>query len=143
MLFRSDKHMINTLLERPTVLKAILFEALNRILAEKRLGWKKALGEQIVTPSQDTLEEGNIVKTGRVQLIRRRIRKGKLQRNIRKSAIKGWTLRGKKLVRIPASKRIRMKIVAKRSARKRKGKLQNILRKRRMSLRKRKSMGIK
>ncbi len=134
---------INRLVESPIVFKAVIWETLDRILEERKSSWKKALGEEFASEDVETLDEGNIVKTGRVKLIRRRIRAGKLQRNIRKSSVKGWTLRGKKLVRIPAAKRIRMKIVAKRSARKRKGKLQNILRKRRMSLRKRKSMGIK
>ena len=134
---------INRLVESPIVFKAVIWDALDRIVEERKAQWKKALGEEFVSSAVETLSEGNIVKTGRVKLIRRRIRAGKLQRNIRKSSVKGWTLRGKKLVRIPAAKRIRMKIVAKRSARKRKGKLQNILRKRRMSLRKRKSMGIK
>lgn len=138
-------HGINRLVEQPIVFKAILWDALDRIRAEREYSLKKAIAEEIFPrePEAETLEEGNVVKTGRVKLIRRRIRGGKLQRNIRKSAVKGWTLRGKKLVRIPAAKRIRMRLVAKRSARKRKGKLQNILRKRRMSLRKRKSMGIK
>ena len=134
---------INRFIDSPAVFKAVLLEALGRILAERKRSWKKAIAEELIPSETETLEEGNIVKSGRIKLIRRRIRKGKLQRNIRKSAVKGWTLRGKKLVRIPAAKRIRMKIVAKRSARKRKGKLQSILRKRRMSLRKRKSMGIK
>jgi hypothetical protein len=134
---------INRLVETPVVFKAVIWDALDRIVEERKAQWKKALGEGLVSSAVETLNEGNIVKTGRIKLIRRRIRAGKLQRNIRKSSVKGWTLRGKKLVRIPAAKRIRMKIVAKRSARKRKGKLQNILRKRRMSLRKRKSMGIK
>jgi hypothetical protein len=134
---------INTLVDNPSLFKAVLLKTLDRILEEREYSWKKAIAEEIFPLELEPLDEGNIVKSGRIKLIRRRIRKGKLQRNIRKSAVKGWTLRGKKLIRIPAAKRVRMRIVAKRSARKRKGKLQNILRKRRMSLRKRKSMGIK
>jgi hypothetical protein len=131
---------INRLVEHPLVFKAIIWKALDRIREEKEYHIKRAVAANLFPV--EPLDEGNIVKTGRVKLIRRRIRAGKLQRNIRKSSVKGWTLRGKKLVRIPAAKRVRMRIIAKRSARKRKGKLQNILRKRRQSLRKRKAMGI-
>lgn len=134
---------INRLVESPVTFKAAIWDALDRIVEERKRSWKKAIAEELLHAGLEEVAEGNIVKTGRIKLIRRRIRGGKLQRNIRKSSIKGWTLRGKKLIRIPAAKRVRMRIVAKRSARKRKGKLQNILRKRRMSLRKRKSFGIK
>lgn len=85
----------------------------------------------------------NRMKQGRTVLIRRRIRKGKLQRNIRRSAVKGFTLRRGKITRIPVAKRIHMRIVQKRASRKRKAHLQQSLRKRKLSLRKRKALGIK
>jgi len=86
--------------------------------------------------------EANRMRQGRTVLIRRRIRKGKVQRNIRKSAVKGFTLRKGKITRIPVAKRIRARIVQKRAARKRKAHLQQSLRKRKLSLRKRKALGI-
>lgn len=89
------------------------------------------------------LNEVNIMRQGRTVLIRRRIRKGKLQRNIRRSAVKGFTLRRGKITRIPVAKRIHMRIVQRRAARKRKAHLQQTLRKRKLSIRKRKALGIK
>jgi hypothetical protein len=85
----------------------------------------------------------NRMKQGRTILIRRRIRKGKLQRNIRRSAVKGFTVRRGKITRIPVAKRIHMRIVQKRASRKRKAHMQQTLRKRKLSLRKRKALGIK
>jgi hypothetical protein len=46
------------------------------------------------------------------------------------------------MTRIPAAQRIRMRMKARRAAIKRRGKLQQALRKRKISLRKRKAMGI-
>lgn len=83
------------------------------------------------------------MRRGRITVIRRRIRKGKLQRNIKRSAIKGFTIKQGKVTRIPAAQRIRMRMKARRAAIKRRAKLQQSLRKRKMSMRKRKAMGIR
>jgi len=85
----------------------------------------------------------NRMKQGRTILIRRRIRKGKLQRNIRRSAVKGYTVRRGKITRIPVARRIHMRIVQKRASRKRKAHMAQTLRKRKLSLRKRKALGIR
>jgi hypothetical protein len=101
------------------------------------------MGEVMFGKAPVGLAEANRMKQGRTVLIRRRIRKGKLQRNIRKSAVKGFTLRRGKITRIPVAKRIHMRIVQRRASRKRKAHLQQTLRKRKLSLRKRKALGIK
>lgn len=119
--------------------KKIIIEALNTIVEAKLDVLRKVVADRTYT----NIEEGNRVKQGRVVLIRRRIRKGKLQRNIRRSAVKGFTLRRGKITRIPVAKRIHMRIVQKRASRKRKAHLQQTLRKRKLSLRKRKALGIK
>jgi hypothetical protein len=77
--------------------------------------------EKVVVASNTYLvvEEGqldeagspNIIKMGRIKKIRRRIRRnaqGKIvvQKNIRKSAIKGYRVSGSRVVRIPAIQRI-------------------------------------
>jgi hypothetical protein len=85
----------------------------------------------------------NRMRQGRTILIRRRIRKGKLQRNIRRSAVKGYTVRRGKITRIPVARRIHMRIVQKRASRKRKAHMAQTLRKRKLSLRKRKALGIR
>ncbi|PHX90263.1 MAG: hypothetical protein CK534_06060 [Nitrospirae bacterium] len=120
-------------------------EQLDRLLSQKLERYKRYLLESMAqewTASIDDLTEADVMKQGRTQLIRRRIRKGKLQRNIRKSNVKGYTLKGKKLVRIGTAQRLKMKRGARRGALKRRGKMMSSLRKRKLSLRKRKTMGI-
>lgn len=113
----------------------LVMEAMDRILSDKLDVLRKIVG--------DVIFEANVMRQGRTLLIRRRIRKGKLQRNVRKSAVKGFTLRKGKIRRIPVSRRIHMRIVQKRASRKRKAHLQQTLRKRKLSMRKRKAMGIR
>lgn len=111
-------------------------EKLDEIIAIKFASLTKTIGERI-------LDEANVVRMGRTKLIRRRIRKGKLQRNIRRSAVKGFTLRRGKLKRITAMQKIKMRRVQKRAAIKRRAHMQSTLRKRRRSLMRRKTMGIR
>jgi len=111
-------------------------ETLKAIVERKLSVLRKVIGESMFA-------EGNRMRQGRTVLIRRRIRKGKLQRNVRRSAVKGFTLRRGKITRIPVSKRIKMRMTQKRASRKRKAHLQQSLRKRKLSLRKRKAMGIR
>lgn len=90
------------------------------------------------------LEEGirNVLKTGRTKVVRVRIRKGKVQRRKKFSAVKGWTFRGGKLTRMSPIERRNRKMAARRSKFKRRAKLRQSLRKRQMSLRKRRAMGL-
>jgi predicted GNAT family N-acyltransferase len=104
---------------------------------------------------EEVLEEAikkrnpNIVKMGRIQKIRRRIRRNKkgrivVQRNVRRSGIKGYRLSGSTVKRIPATVRLRKARLLKRSWKTtRKSKLRRTLLKRKMSMRRRKSMGLK
>jgi len=119
--------------------KPIIIQALRSIAERKLAILKKIVGDTVC----EQIDEANMMRQGRTVLIRRRIRKGKLQRNIRRSAVKGFTLRRGKITRIPVAKRIHMRIVQRRAARKRKAHLQQTLRKRKLSLRKRKALGIK
>jgi hypothetical protein len=95
------------------------------------------------------LEEGNIVTSGRVQRIRRRIRRNKkgriaVQRNVRRSAIKGYRLSGNTVRRIPVQQKMHKARMLKRYWKtKGRSKLKRTLMKRKMSLNRRKSMGIK
>jgi hypothetical protein len=91
----------------------------------------------------------NIVKMGRVQKIRRRIRrnaKGKIiiQKNVRRSGIKGYRISGNTVKRIPATVRLRKARLLKRSWKTtRKAKLRRTLFKRKMSMRRRASIGLR
>ena len=91
----------------------------------------------------------NIIRMGKVQKIRRRIRrnaKGRIvvQKNRKRSAIKGFRVAGNTIKRIPAIERIKKARLLKRSWKTtRKAKLRRTLMKRRMSMQRRKSMGLK
>ena len=91
----------------------------------------------------------NIIKMGRIQKIRRRIRrnaKGRIivQKNVRRSGVKGYRISGTSVKRIPAAVRIKKARLLKRSWKTtRKAKLRRTLLKRKMSMQRRKSMGLK
>lgn len=91
----------------------------------------------------------NIIRMGRVKKIRRRIRrnaKGRItvQKNRRRSAIKGYRISGNTVRRIPATTRLRKARLLRRSWKTtRRAKLRRSLIKRRMSMRRRSSLGLK
>jgi hypothetical protein len=78
----------------------------------------------------------------RIAIVKARIRGGKIQRRKKVSNVLGFTMRGGQLTRMSASERRRRKLGAKKAARKAKTKKTQMLRKRRMSLMKRKRLGI-
>ena len=104
---------------------------------------------------EEVLEEAakkrnpNIVKMGRISKVRRSIRRNKkgkivVQRNVKKSGLKGYRISGNTVKRIPATVRLRKARLLKRSWKTtRKSKLIRTLFKRKMSMRRRKSMGLK
>ena len=95
------------------------------------------------------LDEANVMKMGRITKIRRRIRrnaKGRIivQKNKKRSGLKGYRLHGSTVKRIPAYTRIHKARMLKRSWKtKRRAKMRRTLFKRKMSMRRRKSMGLK
>jgi hypothetical protein len=97
---------------------------------------------QIQERLANEIAEGNIQKIGRTSLVRIRFRKGKIQRRVKKSAVSGYTIRGGRLIRMSPQERRRRSMAARRSKFKRKSKLRQSLRKRQISLRKRKAMGL-
>jgi hypothetical protein len=91
---------------------------------------------------EEELSEANVQRMGRTKLIRVRFRAGKIQRRVKKSAVPGFTIRGGKLTRMSPQERRHRKMAARRSKFKRRSKLRQALRKRTMTLRKRKAMGL-
>jgi len=97
----------------------------------------------------DEARNTNLVKMGRITKVRRRIRrnaKGRIvvQKNIRRSGIKGYRLSGNTVKRIPATVRLRKARLLKRSWKTtRRAKLRRSLLKRKMSMRRRASMGLR
>jgi hypothetical protein len=131
--------------------KEIIFNRLDEISAEYLEEEKAYVASTTYTEVEvdEQLDEANVVRVGRVQKIRRRIRRNKkgqivVQKNKRQSAVKGFRVSGNSVVRIPAIQRIQKSRKLKRYW-KTKGKstLRRRLLKRKMSLRRRTSMGIK
>jgi hypothetical protein len=91
----------------------------------------------------------NLIKQGRITKIRRRIRrnaKGRIvvQKNRKRSGIKGYRISGNTVKRIPATERLRKARLLKRSWKTtRRAKLRRSMLKRKMSMRRRASMGLK
>jgi hypothetical protein len=91
---------------------------------------------------REIIAEANVQKIGRKKLIRLRVRGGKVQRRKIVSGVKGYTIRGGKMIRMSSSERIKRKIGARRAKIKRRAKLARALIKRKRSLRKRTSLGL-
>jgi hypothetical protein len=131
--------------------KEAVFAMLDEMSSERLQEEKIVVGQDTYTLVEEQLDEAspNIIKMGRIKKIRRRIRrnaKGKIivQKNVRKSAIKGYRVSGSTVKRIPAIQRIQKARKLKRYWQtKGKAKLRRTLLKRKMSIRRRTSMGIK
>ena len=117
--------------------RELLEDRLDQLIEERLTEEKAKLALEMFD-----LEEGNIQRMGRMKLVRVRIRKGKVQRRKRVSAIKGFTLRHGQMVRMSPTERRHRRMAARRSKFKRRAKLGQALRKRKMSLRRRNSMGL-
>ena len=131
--------------------KSIIFERLNNIVNNKLEEIKKVVAEEtFVNFEEEELDEANrnIQKMGRLQRVKRRIRrdkKGKIvvQRNIKRSGLKGFRKVGNTVKRIPASVRIAKARKLRRSWKTtRRAKLKRTLMKRRLSNRRRSGLGI-
>jgi hypothetical protein len=101
-------------------------------------GMKKK-GDRMVP---NCVKEEEELKEARIAIVKARIRGGKIQRRKKVSNVPGFTMRGGQLTRMSASERRRRKLGAKKAARKTRTKKTQMLRKRRMSLMKRKRLGI-
>ena len=131
--------------------KEAVFAILDEISSERLQEEKIVVGQDTYTLVEEVLDEAstNVIKMGRIKKIRRRIRRNAqgriiVQKNVRKSAIKGYRVSGSSVKRIPAIQRIQKARKLKRYWQtKGKAKLRRTLLKRKMSIRRRTSMGIK
>ena len=122
-------------------------------IAAKRLAEAKRYVEadmfEEVEEQLDEKRNPNIIKMGRINKIRRRIRrnaKGRIvvQKNVRRSGIKGYRIKGNRVVRIPATERLRKARLLKRSWKTtRRAKIRRTLLKRKLSMRRRASLGLR
>lgn len=130
--------------------KQDLFNRLNEIAALRLEEAKKIVASETFEVYDEAVRRNpNIVRMGRIQKIRRRIRrnaKGKIvvQKNVKRSGVKGYRVSGSTLKRIPAAERLRKARKLKQSWKTtRRAQLRRTLMKRKMSLRRRSAMGLR
>ena len=132
-----------------TEAKSFIFERLEQMLAARLEAEKVAVANNTYEWVEEELDEANVMRMGRITKVRRRIRrnaKGRIivQKNVRNSAIKGYRLAGNRVVRIPTIQRLQKSRKLKRYWKTTgKSKLRRTLMKRKISFKRRTSMGIK
>lgn len=146
------EHILNSKLEEA---REVIFARLDQLVAQKLEEAKPFVVDEMFEEVEwEDLDEAvkrnpNVVKMGRINKIRRRIRrnaKGRIivQRNTRKSGIKGYRIAGNTVKRISATVRLAKARKLKRSWKTtRRAKLRRTLIKRKMSMRRRTSIGLK
>ena len=142
-----DLILSNKLDEAKNVLRSRLDEIVSKRLQEA----KRYVAEDMLEEVEELDEAGNsnIIKMGRINKIRRRIRrnaKGRIvvQKNKRRSGIKGYRIVGNSVRKIPANVRLHKARMLKRAWKTtRRSKLRRSLLKRKMSMRRRSSMGLR
>jgi hypothetical protein len=128
-------------------LKARLDEITAKRLAEAKRYVEADMFEEV--EELDEKRNPNLIKMGRITKIRRRIRrnaKGRIvvQKNRKRSGIKGYRMMGNTVRRIPAAQRLKKARLLKRSWKTtRRAKLRRSLLKRKLSMKRRSSMGLK
>jgi len=125
--------------------KALLEARIEEIFFEKLEEIKERLAFEIYGDYEESLDESalhNVQKIGRAKLIKLRVRGGKVQRRKKLSDVKGYTLRGGQMVRMSTTERRNRRMAARKAKIKRRTKINQILRKRKISLRKRRNIGL-
>jgi len=128
-----EKILSNKLIDAQSLLEDKIYE----ILEDKLTEIKARMALEMFD-----LDEGNIQKMGRTKLVKIRIRGGKVQRRKKVSGVQGYTMRGGRMIRMSPQERRNRKMAARKSKFKRRAKLGQALRKRKMSLRRRGSLGL-
>jgi hypothetical protein len=136
-----SKLLQNKIVEAKEVLNQRIQDLVNEKVNQVKLRLAAEMYDNFEVEEEE-LSEANVQRMGRTKLIRVRFRAGKVQRRVKKSAVPGFTIRGGKLIRMSPQERRHRKMAARRSKFKRRSKLRQALRKRTMTLRKRKAMGL-
>ena len=137
------------LIEAKKCFDKIMSEKIQNRLEEQRVDVVQSMFEEETLVEAVKRRNPNIIRMGRVQKIRRRIRrnaKGRIvvQKNVKRSGIKGYRLSGNTVKRIPSIERLRKARLLKRSWKTtRRAKLRRTLLKRKMSMRRRASIGLR
>lgn len=139
LLLNAMKDFVSSIFEGNLIeAQRILEDRIEQLIEEKL----QLIGIKVAKELDADLNEANVLKQGRTKLIRIRIRKGKVQRRVKKSAVKGFVFRGGKLTRMTPMERRHRKLAARRAKLKRKAKMGQSIRKRFRALQKRKAMGV-
>lgn len=143
------KQIINLIFENKLVeAKEKLEEFINQKIQAKLFEKKLDLVYEMYSDLECDLnieelkEATNIQRSGRIKIIRVRVRGGKVQAKKKFSAVPGYTIRGGKIVRMSSQEQQKRKLGARKAKFKRRAKLQQSLRKRQRSISKRKAMGL-
>jgi hypothetical protein len=126
-----------------------LKEKVTRRLKQAKRYVEADIFEEVEEFNEVVKRNPNLIKQGRITKIRRRIRrnaKGRIvvQKNRKRSGIKGYRIVGSTVRRIPANVRLKKARLLKRSWKTtRRAKLRRSQLKRKMSMRRRASMGLK
>lgn len=102
----------------------------------------KPLSKKLKIEPKKLEEDSEELEEQRVNLVKARVRGGQIERRVKTSNVAGMTIRGGQLTRMSAAERRRRKLGAMKAARKNKAKKAQMLRKRQMSLMKRKRLGL-
>lgn len=138
-----SKLLSNNLLEARKELETKINNLVNEKLNQVKMRVAAEMSEQFgIDIDYEEVNEGNVVRMGRTKLIKIRVRRGKIQRRVKKSAVPGYTMRAGKLTRMMPQERRHRKLAARRSKFRRRAKIKQSLRKRRISLRKRTALGL-
>jgi len=139
----------NKLLEAKHLINEKLNVLVLETLKEAKLYVTEDLYENVELDEATYRKNPNIIRMGRISKVRRRLRRNKqgrivLQKNRRRSTVKGYKIKGNRLMRIPTITRLKkarkLKLSWKTS---RKAKLRRSLLKRKMTMRRRQSMGLR
>lgn len=143
------KEIVNLILEGKLVearekLEEFINQKIEEKLFEKRIELVSEIFEEpeCEVVVEELNEAANVQRSGRVKVVRVRVRGGKVQTRKRFSAVPGYTIRNGKMVRMSSQEQQKRKLGARKAKFKRRAKLQQALRKRQRSISKRKAIGI-
>lgn len=141
--------LIENIVNNPDRAKTLIRERLQELILKRLEESKEYIAHSLLDLQEEYLDENiNLVNLGRMTKIRRRIRRDKsgkiiIQRNVRRSAMKGYRVSGTSIRRISPAQTFRRSQQLKRAWRTtRRAKLSRSLLRRKMSLRRRYSLGL-
>lgn len=124
-------------------IKEEVYASLNELASHKLNLVKKLIALEETEQLDEAKRNPNIMRQGRTNVVKARVRGGKVQRRKRLSAVKGYTIRGGKLKRMSMQERLRRKRGQRRGKVKRRAKQARALMRRKRSMRRRSSLGLK